>query len=141
MERSIQIIELKNAHRDILELVPLKDEIERIEGMQAISYIPLEGAVFLNDFKEDGQFRFSPLSITFSKPETTFTIPVEFQGLTGRTPEEEKLFNFNRQILQNPLPIERIIRPNTTMKVKYCDNLSLFRFRYNIKLILTYKEK
>jgi hypothetical protein len=141
MERNIQIIELKNAHRDILELVSLKDEIERIEGVQAVSYIPLEGAIFLNDFKEDGQFRFSPLSITFNKPETTYTIPVEFQGLNGRTPEEEKLFNFDRQILQNPLPISRVIRPNTTMKVKYSDNLSLFRFRYNIKLILTYKEK
>jgi hypothetical protein len=140
-QRKIQIIDLKNAHLDIIERMPLKDEIDTINGISAISYIPIEGAVFLNDFKEEGQFKASPLSITFNDSETTFIVPVEFQGICGRTPNEETLYNFDRQVLHCPVPLNKKILPNTTVKVKYRDNLSLYRFKYNIKLILDYIEK
>ena len=140
-QKKIQVIDLKNAHLDIIEKMPLQDEIDTITGISAISYIPVEGAVFLNDFKEEGQFKSSPLSITFNDNETAFIVPVEFQGINGRTPEEETLYNFNRQVLHCPIPLNKKITPNTTIKVKYRDNLSLYRFKYNIKLIIDYTEK
>lgn len=137
----IHIIDLKDAHNNILESFRLKDEIDIISGMFGVAYIPLNGAVNMNGFKEEGQFKPGIISVKFSHCETTYSIPLFFQCMQGFEQAEENNFNDNKQILFKPLPIFKKIEPNTSIRIKYRDALSAFRFKHNIKLMLTYKDK
>ena len=137
----IHIINLENAHNNILSDIRLKDEIDIVTGMYALAYIPVEGAIDLNGFKEEGQFKTGGVSVKFSNCETTYTVPLFFQCLQGLIPKEEKNYNTNKHILFKPIPIYKKIASNTSVRVKYRDSLSAYRFKHNIKLFFTYKDK
>lgn len=138
---SIHIIELNDAQNNLLSTIHLKDEIAVVTGMFAVAYIPIDGAVNLNGFKEEGQFRFGMLSVKFNHCETTYSIPVQFQNIQGFVPAEESNFNYNKQILFKPIPIRKIVTPNTFLKIKYKDSVAEYRYKHHIKLYLTYIDK
>lgn len=138
---SIHIIDLQDAQNNILVNIPLKDEINVVKGMFAVAYIPVDGALVLNGFREEGQFKPGLVSVKFSTCETTYSVPLHFQCLQGFVPAEEINFNDNKQLLFRPVPFYKKIEPNTYLKVKYRDSLSAYRFKHNIKLILTYIDK
>jgi hypothetical protein len=137
----IHIIELSDAQNGTLADIRLKDEMDVVTGMFAVAYVPVEGAVGLNGFKEEGQFRPAMVSVTFSNCETTYAVPLVFQCLQGFVPTEEHNFNHSKQILFKPLPVYKNIMPNTSVRVKYRDSVSDYRFKHHIKLLLTYKDK
>lgn len=135
------IIELKDAHNNILEAIPLKDEIDIVTGMFALAYIPVDGAKQLNGFREEGQFRPSVLTASFNRHDSICLVPLVFECLQGFVPGEEANFNFNKQVFFTPVPVYRKIEPNTSLKVKYRNSLCEHRFVYNIRLFLTYIDK
>lgn len=137
----IHIIDLPDAQNNILANIPLKDEIDVVKGIFAVAYVPINGAVALNGFREEGQFKAGPVSLIFGNCETVYSIPVHFQCLQGFTPNEEVNFNKNKQLLIKPVPIYKKIEPNTYLKIKYRNNLSAFRYKHNIKIFLTYIDK
>jgi len=137
----IHIIELQDAHNNILETVRLKDEIDVITGMFTVAYVPVDGAINMNGFKEDGQFNPGMVSVKFSHCETTYSVPLFFECMQGFTSIEENKYNNNKQLLFRPLPIYKKIEPNTSIRIKYRDSLSAYRFKHNLKLLLTYKDK
>lgn len=137
----IHIIDLPDAQNNILANIPLKDEIDVVKGIFAVAYIPVIGAIGLNGFKEEGQFKAGLVSIIFSNCESVYSVPINFQNLQGFTPNEELNFNENKQLLFRPVPIYKKVEPNTYLKIKYRDSLSAYRFKHNIKLFLTYIDK
>lgn len=138
---TIQLIELQDAQNDLSTIVHLKDEIDIITGMFAVAYIPVEGAVGLNGFKEEGQFRNALLSVQFSFCNTVYSIPVYFQNIQGFVPAEESNFNYNKQLLLKPIPIYRKNEPNSFLKIKYRDSVAAYRYKHHIKLYITYIDK
>ncbi len=137
----IHIIDLPDAQNNVLVNIPLKDEIDIVKGIFAVAYIPVNGAIGFNGFKEEGQFKSGLISLLFSSCEMVYSVPLHFQCLQGFTKSEENNFNANKQLLLNPLPIYKKVEPNTYLKIIYRDSLSAFRFKHNIKLILTYIDK
>lgn len=137
----IHIVDLTDAQNNILTNIPLKDEIDIVKGIFAVAYVPVNGAIGLNGFKEEGQFKAVLVSLLFSNCETVYSVPLYFQCLQGFTHNEENNFNDNKQLLLKPVPIYKKIEPNTYLKIKYRDSLSAYRFKHNIKLFLTYIDK
>lgn len=137
----IHIIDLPDAENNIIRDVRLKDEIDTLRGIYAVGYIPLKGAAPMDGFKEEGQFRCGLLSVRLNNHETTFTIPVYSSSLQGYLVAEENLYNYNRQLLFRPFPLNIKIPANTTLRLKYRDNRSPYRFKHNIKLIISYYDK
>ena len=137
----IHIIDLPGAQNNILVNVPLKDEIDVVKGIFTVAHIPVDGAIALNGFKEEGQFKGGLVSVKFSQCESIYALPLHFQSVQGFVPNEEDNFNDNKQLLFRPVPIYKKIEPNTYLKVKYVDFLSTYRFKHNIKLFLTYTDK
>ena len=137
----LHIIDLPDAHNNILVNIPLKDEIDIVKGIFAVAYVPVDGAIGLNGFKEEGQFKSGLISLLFSNCETVYTVPLHFQCLQGFSQGEENNFNVNKQLLLKPVPIYKKIAANSYLKIKYRDSLSSYRFKHNIKLILTYTDK
>ena len=141
MEDKILIIDFEDAQNGVLKDIPLKDEIATINGMFATCQIPVEGAAPLNGFKEEGQFKQGLLSVTLNNNGTTYSLPINFMGVQGRVPEEEPLYDYNKQTGFSPLPVSVVVKPNSSIRVKYEDNLSGHRYKHNIKLFITYTEK
>lgn len=137
----IHIIDLPEAQNNILINIPLKDEIDIVKGIFAVAYIPVNGAKELNGFREEGQFKGGLISLLFSNCETVYTVPLYFQCMQGFSQNEEVNFNDNKQLLLKPIPVYKKLEPNTYLKIKYRDSLSAYRFKHNIKLILTYIDK
>lgn len=140
-DESIHIIELNNAQNNLLSTIHLKDEIDIVTGIFAVAYIPIDGSIVLNGFKEEGQFRFGMLSVKFNHSDTTYSVPIQFQNIQGFVSAEEGNFNFNKQILFKPLPLYKKVLPNTMLKIKYKDSISNSRYKHDIKLYLTYIDK
>jgi hypothetical protein len=138
---SIHIIELKNAHNHFIGTFPLKNEITIIKGIFATAFIPINGAINLNNFREQGQFKFGLVSLKFNNCGTTFNIPVHFLNIQGFIPNEEKNQNYNRQVLFALSNIYKTIPPNSFIKIKYRDSLADVRYIHYIKLYLKYIEK
>ncbi len=137
----IHIIDLPGAQDNILANVPLNDEIDVVKGVFAVAYVPINGALALNGFREGGQFKAGLVSVKFGHSETVYSVPLYFQCLQGFTPGEENKYNDNKQLLFRPVPLYEKIGANTHLKVKYRDTLSAYRFKYNIKIFLTYIDK
>jgi hypothetical protein len=140
-DENIHIIELNDAQNNLLSTIHLKDEIDIITGMFAVAYITIDGAINLNGFKEEGQFKFPMLSVNFNHSDTTYSIPIQFQNIQGFVSAEEGNFNFNKQVLFKPLPLYKKVLPNTLLKIKYRNSVSNYRFKHDIKLYLTYIDK
>lgn len=137
----IHIIELKDAQNNILTNVRLKDEIDIVKGVFAVAYVPVEGAVNMNGFKEEEQLKSGLLSLEFSNCDTTYSVPVLFECVQGFIPNEESNYNGNKQVLYKPLPLFKKVEPNTSMRIKYRDSVSGFRVKHNLKIFLTYIDK
>ena len=139
--KKILILDCENAHKSILRTFQLKDEVDIITGAYAVAYVPVDGAVNLNNFKEQDEFTFGIAGLQLNGTGACYAVPIEFTGIQGRAPEEEANGNFNKQITFAPLPINVQAPANAHLKVKYRDTLTSFRFKYNLKIILTYTEK
>ena len=140
-DENIHIIVLNDAQNNLLRTIHVKDEIAVVTGMFAVAYVPIDGAIDLNEFKEEGQFRFGMLSVKFNHSDTTYSIPIQFQNIQGFVSTEESNFNFNKQLLFKPLPLYEKVLSNTFLKIKYRDSVSNYRFKHDIKLYLTYIDK
>ena len=138
---TIQIIELQDAQNNLMSIVHLKDEIDVVTGIFAVAYVPVDGAVGLDGFKEEGQFRCALLSVQFSHCGTVYSIPVHFQNIQGFIPAEENNFNYNKQLLLKPIPVFKKTEPNTFLKIKYRDSVAAYRYKHSIKLYITYIDK
>lgn len=138
---TIQIIGLQDAQDNLSATIHLKDETDIVTGMFALAYIPVDGAVALDGFREEGQFRNAMLSVQFNFCNTLYCIPVYFQNIQGFVPAEEGNFNYNKQLLLKPLPLYKKIEPNTYLKIKYRDSVAAYRYKHHIKLYITYIDK
>ena len=85
----IHIIDLPDAQNNILANILFKDEIDVVRSVFAVAYLPINGAVILNGFREEGQFKAGLVFLIFSNCETVYSIPLHFQCLQGFTPNEE----------------------------------------------------
>jgi hypothetical protein len=140
-DKNIQIIEIENAHNHFLASFPLVREIDVVTGIFATACIPVNGAVDLNGFREQGQFRFPLVSLKFNNDSTTYNVPIHFTNIQGYLPGEEGNANYNRQLLFKPVTIYEKIKPNTFLKVKYRDSLAEVRFIHNLNIYLRYIDK
>lgn len=139
--KQILILDCENAHSDVLKTFPLKDELQTIKEAYAMAYVPIDGSISLNDFKENDEFKFGLASIQVNSKGTVYSIPVEFAGIQGRILEEEQNQNFNKQVSFASLPMQIDVPNNSQLKVKFRNNLTGFSFKFNLKIIITYIER
>ena len=140
-DKSVHIIEIENAHNHFMGSFPLAYEIDIVTGIFATACIPIDGAIDLNSFREQGQFKFPLLSLKFNNDITTYNVPIHFMNIQGYIPTKEGNANYNRQLLFNPFPTYRKIEPNTFLKLKYRNSLADVRFVHNLKIYLKYIDK
>lgn len=138
---SIKVYTLENAQNGINRTIQLLDEMGTITGAYAMVTIPVEGAVELAKFQEEGQFQFLPLTLKFNKQNRATCLQIVFGGLQGRTPTEEEYQDLNKVNLFRPLALNEKLLKNESLKVKFRNDLAKYRFPFTINLILTYTEK